>query len=120
MRWCCCEDGSGNGFVYFAVAPGRLQLVLGLDMQCDWWRANSHVRCDAGRVAVMRGPLVYCAEQADNAGDLWTYRLADGVDVADATVTFESDLLGGVDAVTLPPFVRLRMPWTPVVHVRSA
>ena len=58
--------------------------------------------CDAGRVAVMRGPLVYCAEQADNAGDLWTYRLADGVDAADATVTFESDLLGGVDAVTLP------------------
>ena len=50
----------------------------------------------------MRGPLVYCAEQADNAGDLWTYRLADGVDAADATVTFESDLLGGVDAVTLP------------------
>ena len=35
----------------------------------------------------MRGPLVYCAEQADNAGDLWTYRLADGVDAADATVT---------------------------------
>ena len=50
-------------------------------------RANSHVRCDADRVAVMRGPLVYCAEQADNAGDLWTYRLADGVDAADATVT---------------------------------
>lgn len=77
-------------------------MVLDLDMAVRLVRANSHVRCDAGRVAVMRGPLVYCAEQADNAGDLWTYRLADGVDVADATVTFESDLLGGVDAVTLP------------------
>jgi len=92
-----------NGFVYFAVAPGTaLHVVLDLDMAVRLVRANSHVRCDAGRVAVMRGPLVYCAEQADNAGDLWTYRLADGVDVADATVTFESDLLGGVDAVTLP------------------
>jgi len=92
-----------NGFVYFAVAPGTaLHVVLDLDMAVRLVRANSHVRCDAGRVAVMRGPLVYCAEQADNAGDLWTYRLADGVDAADATVTFESDLLGGVDAVTLP------------------
>lgn len=92
-----------NGFVYFAVALGTaLHVVLDLDMAVRLVRANSHVRCDAGRVAVMRGPLVYCAEQADNAGDLWTYRLADGVDAADATVTFESDLLGGVDAVTLP------------------
>ena len=30
--------------------------------------ANSHVADDCGRVAVERGPLVYCAEWADNEG----------------------------------------------------
>ena len=50
----------------------------------------------------MRGPLVYCAEQTDNPGDLWNYRLADGVTGADAAVAFQADLLGGVDSVDLP------------------
>ena len=30
--------------------------------------ADPRVRENAGRVAVMRGPLVYCAEEADNPG----------------------------------------------------
>ncbi|AUX79850.1 MULTISPECIES: glycoside hydrolase family 127 protein [Sinorhizobium] len=32
--------------------------------------ANPKVRQDAGRVALMRGPLVYCAEEIDNGGNL--------------------------------------------------
>ena len=46
--------------------------------------------------------VVYCAEQTDNPGDLWNYRLADGVTGADAAVAFQADLLGGVDTVDLP------------------
>ncbi|TPF86978.1 hypothetical protein BW13_03245 [Bifidobacterium sp. UTCIF-37] len=91
------------GFAYVDVAPGETaEIALDLDMSVRFVRANSHVRSDAGQVAVTRGPLVYCAEQADNAGDLWDYRLADGVTGADATVAFEPDLLGGVDTVSLP------------------
>lgn len=98
-----CEKTVEDGFVYFDVRAGQvLRLTLDLDMSVKLIRANSHVRNDAGKVAVMRGPLVYCAEQADNAGDLWMYRLEDGVDGADAVVTHESDLLGGVDTITVP------------------
>lgn len=32
--------------------------------------ANRRVHADAGRVAVMRGPVVYCAEGVDNGPDL--------------------------------------------------
>ena len=32
--------------------------------------ANRRVHSDAGRVAIMRGPVVYCAEGADNGADL--------------------------------------------------
>ncbi|MBT1181460.1 glycoside hydrolase family 127 protein [Bifidobacterium sp. CP2] len=92
-----------DGFVYFDVAPGdAFALTLDLDMSVKFVRANSHVRSDAGQVAVMRGPLVYCAEQADNEGDLWSYRLADGVTGVSADVAFKPDLLGGVDTIALP------------------
>ncbi|NMN02439.1 glycoside hydrolase family 127 protein [Bifidobacterium panos] len=92
-----------NGFVYFDVPAGStLTLTLDLDMLVRLVRANSRVRVDAGKVAVMRGPLVYCAEQADNVGDLWSYRLADNTRGSDAQVAFENNLLGGVETITLP------------------
>ncbi|OZG61950.1 glycosyhydrolase [Bifidobacterium lemurum] len=92
-----------DGFAYFDVPAGEsLDIALDLDMSVKLMRANSRVRDDAGRVAVMRGPLVYCAEQVDNPGDLWGYRLADGVTAAAATVAFEPDVLGGVSVVSLP------------------
>ncbi len=98
-----CGKAVEDGFVYFDVRAGQVvRLTLDLDMSVKLIRANSHVRNDAGKVAVMRGPLVYCAEQADNAGDLWLYRLDDGVDGADAVVMHEGDLLGGVDTITVP------------------
>lgn len=37
--------------------------------------ANPAVRADAGRVALMRGPLVYCMEGTDNPGPLQSLRL---------------------------------------------
>ncbi len=42
---------------------------LGLPMQPVRLRAHPAVAADAGRVALQRGPLVYCVEGADN-GDL--------------------------------------------------
>lgn len=88
-----------DGFVYLMVNAGD---TLELDMSVKFVRANSRVRSDAGQVAVMRGLLVYCVEQADNPGDLWNYRLADGVDAAAAKTEFQSYLLGSVDTVSLP------------------
>ena len=88
-----------DGFVYLIVNAGD---TLELDMSVKFVRAHSRVRSDAGQVAVMRGLLVYCVEQADNPGDLWNYRLADGVDATAAKTEFQSDLLGGVDTVSLP------------------
>ena len=56
-----------DGFVYLVVNAGdTLEIALELDMSVKFVRANSRVRSDAGQVAVMRGLLVYCVEQADN------------------------------------------------------
>ena len=59
--------------------------------------ANRNVEVDAGRVAVERGPLVYCAEWPDNNG------YASNLVLDDATVlTVESrpELLNGISVIT--------------------
>lgn len=40
------------------------------DMEARTVKANEHVEADQGRIAVERGPIVYCAEWKDNPADL--------------------------------------------------
>ena len=79
--------------------PGKLgdKVTLELPMPVRRVVANEKVEADRGRVALMRGPLVYCVEGADVAGGkVNNLVLLD--DVALAT-KFRSDLLGGVEVI---------------------
>ena len=58
-----------NGYAYVAL-NGKDEIEIGLDMTVRLIAANRRVHSDAGRVAVMRGPVVYCTEGADNGADL--------------------------------------------------
>ena len=78
--------------------PGDVVLVR-LEMRPQVLEANPHVADDTGRVAVQRGPLLYCMEQVDQPS---------GVALADVALNlgpgsgshfqseYRSDLLGGV------------------------
>ena len=55
--------------------------------------ADKKVEADRGRVALQRGPLVYCAEGVDNDGSVLDLVLPDDTEL---TPRFEPDLLGGV------------------------
>ena len=50
-------------------------VTLHLDMEPRLVKADKHVAADNGRLAVERGPLVYCAEWPDNKYDVATYLL---------------------------------------------
>jgi DUF1680 family protein len=79
-------------------SPGDV-IQLNLEMPVQVLEANPHVADDLGRVAVQRGPLVYCMEQLDQP---------DGVALTDVAVNLgqkpgaqfhdelKSDWLGGV------------------------
>lgn len=54
-----------NGFIYVDVADGEV-IEYTLDMPVRFVQANPKVRQCCGRVAVQRGPVVYCAEGIDN------------------------------------------------------
>jgi len=68
-------------------------ISLNLEMPVVRVQANPRVRADVGRVALMRGPIVYCLEQADNGKNLNGISLADSASLHSA---WEPDLLGGV------------------------
>jgi uncharacterized protein len=71
------------------------KIHIDLAMKPRLVRANPLVREDAGRVALERGPLVYCLEQPDQPG----FNLLDATLLDDGTgfVTgFQPELLGGI------------------------
>jgi DUF1680 family protein len=78
-----------------AWRPGDT-VSLGLPMPVRRVECHPYVTENTGRVALMRGPLLYCAEQADNPGvDLRNLLL----ESKEPAVRFEPDLLGGVAVV---------------------
>ncbi|WP_339242786.1 beta-L-arabinofuranosidase domain-containing protein [Paenibacillus sp. FSL R5-0517] len=54
--------------------------------------AHPSIRADAGKVAIQRGPLVYCIEEADNGAPLTTIALAAEPQLTEYA---DPDLLGG-------------------------
>ena len=58
-----------NGYAYVAL-NGKDEIEIELHMPVRLIAANRRVHADAGRIAVMRGPVVYCAEGIDNGTDI--------------------------------------------------
>jgi DUF1680 family protein len=68
-------------------------IALTLPMPVERIYANPEVRMDVGRVALKRGPLVYCAEQVDNTVAVPRLRLPRDAAIATETRT---DLFDGI------------------------
>ncbi|MCX7016438.1 MAG: glycoside hydrolase family 127 protein, partial [Candidatus Sumerlaeota bacterium] len=71
-------------------------IVLNLPMTPRRVVTHLEVKDDAGRVAVERGPIVYCAEGVDNGGRALDLALSDG---AALRASFHNDLLGGIETI---------------------
>jgi DUF1680 family protein len=89
--------------------PGD-QVQLNLPMPIRRVGSHPNLTDNIGRVAIERGPLLYCAEEADNQGGMDDYHLPDN---ADLHSIFQPDLLGGCltlsadlgdETVTLIPY----------------
>jgi len=89
-------------------SPGD-ELVLELDMTPRWVQPARRVDAIRGCVAIERGPLVYCCEQADQA---------DGVAVDDLAVIAGGELISR--PVTLPGIGETIQVLAPAVELPSA
>jgi uncharacterized protein len=72
-------------------------IQLDLPMPVERIEANPQVKADLNRVAVQRGPIVYCFEAIDNGGRAKNIVLARDTKFA---VEHRKDLLGGVTVIT--------------------
>lgn len=86
-------------------------IELDLPMPVRRVKANPRVKASVGRVALQRGPVVYCAEAVDNGG-----RVDDLILPPDAELKSEhrADLLGGVTVLTGTAERRTKDGTTPV------
>ena len=97
--WCGQWKASGletfhctleNGYYYIEGSwENGSQIVFDFDMQTRFYQSDDRVRENAGRLAVMRGPVVYCAEQADNGPDLHLFHIDAAEPVQEETITIE-------------------------------
>jgi uncharacterized protein len=73
-------------------------VTLRLPMPAERLYSHPNVRMDVGRVALRRGPLIYCVEEADNpGGPVQSLALPRG---APLYAKWRDDLLGGAMTVT--------------------
>ena len=72
-------------------------IELTLPMPVNRVHAHPRVRAASGRVALMRGPLVYCIEEIDNGKNLDDIALPPA---SKLQAQFKRDLLGGVVTIT--------------------
>ncbi|MBO5198282.1 MAG: glycoside hydrolase family 127 protein [Lachnospiraceae bacterium] len=89
-----------KGFLYLndELMDGD-EITLDFAMPAVKMCANPRVREDSGKLAVMRGPLVYCLEEADNGELLANLRLSPSAEI---TATWREELLGGVMTLQSP------------------
>jgi hypothetical protein len=86
-----------SGYVLLARTWKEGDLVtLDMQMPVTLLEANPYIEADRGRVAILRGPIVYCVEEADNPGVMDLRLPAD----PGFTHEFVPGLLGGVSVVT--------------------
>ncbi|WP_100407316.1 glycoside hydrolase family 127 protein [Bacillus solitudinis] len=86
-----------DGYVYIKriwQKNDTIQLVL--PMAIERIQTNPKVRENAGKIALVRGPIVYCLEEVDNGKDLQLLSIPTH---ASLSTTFEPNLLDGVTVI---------------------
>ncbi len=113
-----CPDATSSRLSILGLAPGEFELrdgylyitriwksgetlTLHFPMEVQIWQADPRVREDIGKVAVTRGPITYCLEEADNGANLHLLTLS-----PEAAATVEEAVVAGepVRTILLPGF----------------
>ncbi|WP_416841786.1 glycoside hydrolase family 127 protein [Haloferax sp. DFSO52] len=105
-------DHNGEKYVDVAVSAGD-SVSVELEQQIQQLRAHPAVESDAGRVAVTRGPLVYCAESIDAENQLHRYAVSTETDIK---ASHQKDLLSGVTTLTVDSEVSTSDGWDSALY----
>lgn len=84
----------------YAVIENPAKVIVAFEMKPTFYVANHEVAEDAGRVALMCGPIVYCAERVDN--DVNLHRLC--VNEREPAPSFAYDEQAHLNVITINGF----------------
>lgn len=105
---CACRTETGYVKLRRKWQPGD-SVLLHMEMPVTLIRANPAVSEDVGKLAVMRGPVVYCLEEADNGEALHQIRL-EGI-TPDEFTEHPGPLPNGLNALCSPGFRETQDYW---------
>ena len=88
-----------NGFVYIDGLKAGDCIEYVLDMPVCVVRAHPKARANAGKIAIRRGPVVYCLEEIDNGANLSQIEISPS---AEFKCEYRPELLKGVAEITVP------------------
>ena len=95
-----------DGYLYFRKDwHGETDITLRLASPVRFLRADTRVRVNSGKTAVMHGPFVYCLEEKDNGKNLNLLSLRHGTVPADVSFE-ETEIAGRKTTVLLVPGLR--------------
>lgn len=89
------------------------KVELTLPMPVEVIEAHPDVRHDAGKVALQRGPIVYCLEEIDNGKNLDRIFLPESAKFA---IQHKPDLLGGVTVIKTTGLVKRADDWKDTLY----
>jgi DUF1680 family protein len=128
-EWCgepeLRENGQSISSIEQSRGYARLQrpwrrgdvVELSLPMPVQRLKAHPKVEANIGRVALQRGPLVYCLEAVDNHGHVRDLVLPAA---AQLTARHRGDLLGGLTVIQGPALSVQRATWPDQLYLFSA
>lgn len=93
-----CSSSTENGYVMINRTWNDGDCVeMIFPMEVEKMHANPCVREDAGRIAIQRGPVVYCLEEEDNGTNLSDISISKD---SSLKASFNAELLGGIMEIT--------------------
>lgn len=85
-----------KGYAFFKCSGGDTEIKFQFSMKPRILKAHPCVKADAGKAAIMKGPMVYCLEEMDNRKELPNLF----IDLAqELTEYYDKNLLGGITVI---------------------
>ncbi|MBO5617820.1 MAG: glycoside hydrolase family 127 protein [Pseudobutyrivibrio sp.] len=98
-----CVSGAGldmkqdKGYINVTLSGTSMDVSYQFDMHARFVHSNPKVRADVGKLAIMKGPLVYALEQIDNGENLANIFVSGKTKLQEE---FDKDILGGTTRIT--------------------
>lgn len=81
-----------KNYLFLPIKKGSSEIEWNMEIPARIVRANPRVSADVGKIALMKGPVVYCLEETDNGKNLSDIYLDSRTPIEEE---FREDLLGG-------------------------